>query len=847
MRSKPPALPVALALLVFTCPVAAQEAAQAASGAKVTPPRLIGAEPVLGDNCSQPIVDVLITVGLDGSVTDAVVAGDVETTLAEAARSSARTLAFEPSKVNGQPVAARVTYRVACKETPNEEAASSGVASSEHAGHAVSHEPQVAAPRFDDRKAPVIDQREARPQELDVEVRGSSPAERLRRGANAVSVVELTTARQRTGTLGEVLSRQEGASVRTMGGLGGFTRFSLDGLSNEQVRFFVDGVPLRYAGYSLGVANVPVDQLDHVEIYHGVVPAKFGADALGGAVNLSTLGGPDGSSAGASVSTGSFGTMRLAASATHRDAREHYMVRANAFRDRADNDYMLKDVPVLDSRGQVSRVSRPHFHNAYAADGVGLELGIVEKPWAKHLVLRGFHTEHQREIPHDDIGLESQNPYGEVTFGRATNGLLLLHQVATAHFRLDMRLGFTNERSRYHDVSRCSYDWYGRCAVERRSRGEVSAVPVDAKISDNFWLARIDGSWLLTPNQEVRLSLAPTSSSRKGKDDVVLEHIPDPLTAERTFVTAVAGAEYELRSDDDTWRNNVFGKWYARHLDASETLPNGNRRDWNQLKTYGGVGDAMRLNLSEAVYAKASYEYAVRFPSLEEIFGDGSQIVDNLELAAERSHNANLELHAQLSFEHGGEATAALRGFGRFLSDRIWLQAVTGYSIYDNVPHSRVVGGEGSLQWTAPGKWLQLVTNATWLHSRDTSGREAVRLPNDPWFWANAQATLTQSQILYSLDSVSFDWNVGYVYGFPLSTGEPGSAAALLRVEAQTVHTAALRYALLGESGTLSAAAEVNNVLDALVMDFYGVQRPGRAIFLKVAFQARGALSNKGQ
>src|SRR5690606_26898384 len=138
-------------------------------------------------------------------------------------------------------------------------------------------------------------------------------------GAIAVSVVELTTERQRTGSLGEVLSRQEGGSVRTMGGLGGFTRFALDGLSNEQVRFLIDGVPLRYAGYSLGVANVPIDQLDHVEIYHGVVPAKFGADALGGAVNLSTLGTPDGTTASASVSSGSFGTTRLAASATHRD------------------------------------------------------------------------------------------------------------------------------------------------------------------------------------------------------------------------------------------------------------------------------------------------------------------------------------------------------------------------------------------------------------------------------------------------------------------------------------------------------------------------------------------------
>ena len=35
-----------------------------------------------------------------------------------------------------------------------------------------------------------------------------------------------------------------------------------------------------------GIANVPVNLIERVEIYRGVVPIRFGADALGGAVNL---------------------------------------------------------------------------------------------------------------------------------------------------------------------------------------------------------------------------------------------------------------------------------------------------------------------------------------------------------------------------------------------------------------------------------------------------------------------------------------------------------------------------------------------------------------------------------
>jgi hypothetical protein len=51
---------------------------------------------------------------------------------------------------------------------------------------------------------------------------------------------------------------------------------------------------------------------------------------------------------------------------------------------------------------------------------------------------------------------------------------------------------------------------------------------------------------------------------------------------------------------------------------------------------------------------------------------------------------------------------------------------------------------------------------------------------------------------------------------------------------AQLSYTAALTYALpLGQT-KLSASVEVQNLTDARVYDFFGVQRPGRAVFGKV-------------
>src|SRR5690606_36643053 len=118
--------------------------------------------------------------------------------------------------------------------------------------------------------------------------------------------------------LGEVLSRTHGVQVRRTDGLGSPARLSLEGLHDEQIRFFLDGVPLTYAGWRLGVANVPVDLVQRADIYRGAVPIRLGADALGGAIDLVT--DPSWASrASLSYQLGSFGTHRVAAGGRVRD------------------------------------------------------------------------------------------------------------------------------------------------------------------------------------------------------------------------------------------------------------------------------------------------------------------------------------------------------------------------------------------------------------------------------------------------------------------------------------------------------------------------------------------------
>jgi len=78
----------------------------------------------------------------------------------------------------------------------------------------------------------------------EVVVRGQTEASKLERSAQAVKTIDTRVIKLKTADLGEVMARTEGVSVQRSGGLGSGERISLNGLTGDQVRFFLDGIPL---------------------------------------------------------------------------------------------------------------------------------------------------------------------------------------------------------------------------------------------------------------------------------------------------------------------------------------------------------------------------------------------------------------------------------------------------------------------------------------------------------------------------------------------------------------------------------------------------------------------------
>lgn len=689
-------------------------------------------------------------------------------------------------------------------------------------------------PCADDDCPPVDSEPTDDPPEVIV-VEGRSTAETLRRSAAPVQAVDLADARLRTADLGEVLARVPGVGVRRTGGLGSETRFSLHGLADEQIRFFIDGVPLRLAGYPFGLANVPIDLVDRVEIYSGVVPARFGADALGGAVELVTDDDVAGTHGSMSYQMASFNTHRATLGARHQHAPSGLFARVGGFFDHSDNDYPIT-VEVSDPRGRLSDVEVERFHDAYTAGGGSVELGLVDRPWARRLILRGFYTAYHKELQSNPA---MSIPYGEAEYAeRAYGATLRFHSAVYAHGVLEAIVGHTHTASDFVDLGDCVYDWFGACVHPRYPGGEVTREPRDQTIWNDTTFGRVRLEWQPGETHTLRLTLAPTFVLHTGDDRERGEMAYDRLDGERTLLTHVLGLEHEVDLLDDRIQNIAFAKHYLQSLRGDEQLGAGidieHARDSHRV----GLGDAIRVHLTDAIYAKASYEWSTRLPDADEVFGNGRFIEPNLALEPEVSHNANLGLTYDARHPIG-HCRAQLDGVLRAADDLIVLIGDDRSFSYQNIYRARSLGLQGALAWTAPGDRLALDGNITWLDFRNTTSDgnfgtfEGDRIPNRPWLFANAAARFALDDLALTGDALSLVWRTRYVHPFFRGWESLGDPAYKQSVPARLIHGLALTWRLdRGDLG-LSLTAEVHNLTDAIDFDFFGAQRPGRSFALK--------------
>ncbi|MCC4261455.1 TonB-dependent vitamin B12 receptor [Pseudomonas aestusnigri] len=167
----------------------------------------------------------------------------------------------------------------------------------------------------------------------------------------ATTVFERTDIeRLQVNTAEELLRRATGVNLINNGGPGKSTSLQIRGSNDKHVLVMIDGV--RIGSATSGVAalqNLPVEQIERIEIVRGPRSSLYGSEAIGGVVQIFTRKGGDGLTPYFSTTVGS---------------RQHRAATAGASGGN-DNAWFNLGVSSLDTEGYDARPSREVDHDGY--------------------------------------------------------------------------------------------------------------------------------------------------------------------------------------------------------------------------------------------------------------------------------------------------------------------------------------------------------------------------------------------------------------------------------------------------------------------------------------------------
>ena len=95
--------------------------------------------------------------------------------------------------------------------------------------------------------------------------------------------------RSQARSLGELLQGRAGISIANQGGAGKITTLNLRGAESDHVLVLVDGVRMGSATAGQpALQDLPIDQIDRVEIVRGPRSSLYGSEAIGGVIQVFT-------------------------------------------------------------------------------------------------------------------------------------------------------------------------------------------------------------------------------------------------------------------------------------------------------------------------------------------------------------------------------------------------------------------------------------------------------------------------------------------------------------------------------------------------------------------------------
>lgn len=630
----------------------------------------------------------------------------------------------------------------------------------------------------------------------------------------------------------DAIDRLSGVRIRRSSSLGEPSDISINGLRGNAVRLYIDGLPMEFIYPNFDISTLPIGNLKRIDLYKGVLPVDVGTDALGGGINLVTE-QKSYNSLRASYNVGSYNT-HLGDFTLGLANKNNYFLNVTSAVNYSDNSYGM-DAPIFENGNKIAHVKR--FHDQYKIFFGGVTVGTHSKAWADELKLSVNVSGGSKQLQNG--ARVSSTAFGEVNYKAENLTALLSYQKSFWKERavFSTAVNYSSQTLNYVDTTKNVYSWSGKIIGRKQNAGEYYEANTDTYI--HGWINRTSLTFKLSPNH--RLLFSNLYAKQKLTGVVYLEEDPagDYLRIPQYLTKNVAGAQYE----GVFWNKLNFSAALKRFdyiLDGAEN------NTFELIKKKGGMwgyNTALKYDISEGVFARASFEKGYLVPLFAQFVGNGADIVRNTDLLPESSDNLNLGVAFTRTLSSHFDLSSIINGFYRKQHDIIFI----GNGVikrYDNADAVRTLGVEGDVALTFR-KAFSLKTNVTFLRKTFTKMKLAesqfllgTAFPNNPNFYGNSELSWQKGNLLKTSDRFRAYLFYNYIAPFNhITVGKGNSIENTPEAYVPVQHRLDAGFSYKFPQNRLTASLNVINVFNAKLFDNYLVPRAGTNFNVKLIYE----------
>nr|WP_314288526.1 TonB-dependent receptor [uncultured Capnocytophaga sp.] len=581
-----------------------------------------------------------------------------------------------------------------------------------------------------------------------ITVSSKSIAHQKKEESMPVTVIDMSNMRGTVSNVQDILAKTVGVTLRTSGGVGSSSRISIRGLEGKRIGFFIDELPMTEQTDYLDINDIPIDMIDRIEIYKGVVPARFGGSSLGGAINIVIREYPD-KYADLSYGYESFNTHK-AQGVFKRNLKARGLVFGiGGGYTTSDNNYTF-DSPYREGL----RITRNH--DKYRKYIIGGSFK-AKKWWFDEVEFEPVVVKTYKEI--QGIEYDIREAHSESLMAGLANKLTK-DNFLTEGLNFDMFNGVVLTKMNFIDKATRRYEWDGSSyPTPSRYGGEVGYnFPSDSDDQKLSFINKTNLEYIINERHSFNFNSVFSIAKGTPKDELKTLSLGKQVNFDSRMHSWVSGVTYDLRSLDDVFLNSLTVRYYqyTMHTQMAPLFVPG-KYDVDLQKNNWGVNNAMRYRFLPSLMGKLSAGYEVRIPSESELLGDGIGVVPSADLLPERNASANIGLLFDLTGKHPTNAQIEMNFFYMYLQDMIRYTAGLIGAQYQNFGEMRSLGIEFEAKADVLPS-LYAYVNTTYQDLRDTRDYEPAstvpnptknkRMPNIPYLMANAGIEFHRENLL---------------------------------------------------------------------------------------------------